>query len=386
MTLLRFFRCRHYPECGKKGDPYCENHGRYYGAKIDAWCKMEKEGKKDTRPRVRKAHMAFLKDLDERPLRINVEPTNICNANCSFCAKKYMKRKLGVMDFDTYKDILRQAKDMRIPQLKLTPLIGDPLMDPMIIDKIMYAKSLKCFEKIYFVTNLINLQDSAEALIKSGIDDITVSTCLQGREDYRRIYGVDAYDKMLTNLKALLDANNRHGKPVEIKVSLRHDAGFDLKKTCIDELPIERDRIDVMEIYDNWGGSISQKDLPSGTSFRDPGDMRIPCSQIYTGPYVSHTGDVGVCRCRDYELVLKIGNIREQSLKDIWHGEKFRRLKQAWWDGNIPPFCRNCYTYDSLYKNTLVIQHARSKDPLLKIERGIRRAIIYAGKAAGKEL
>ena len=37
------------------------------------------------------------------PLKIAIEPTNICNANCSFCAHKYSTKRGVVIEFETYK-------------------------------------------------------------------------------------------------------------------------------------------------------------------------------------------------------------------------------------------------------------------------------------------
>ena len=91
----------------------------------------------------------LLRKLEEFPLKIAIEPTNICNANCSFCAHKYSTKRGVVIEFETYKKILKQIKDLGCRELKFTPIIGDPFLDQGFIDKIRYAKSLNWFTNIY---------------------------------------------------------------------------------------------------------------------------------------------------------------------------------------------------------------------------------------------
>jgi len=299
----------------------------------------------------------LLLKLEEFPLRIAIEPTNVCNANCSFCAYKYSTREKAVMGFETYKDILKQIKDLCCYELKFTPIIGDPFLDPEFIDKIRYAKSLNWFNAIYTYTNLIGLeQNKVDDFVTSGLTALTISTCLQNRDDFKRICGVDKFDKAMNNIFALLESNKKHGFPINIGISLRHDKNFDLTNNPYYKKILKfTHKIGVLsDDYDNWCGLIKLEDLPKGQSFRKKQDKTIPCCQLYNGFIVTSTGDVGACWVRDINLDLKIGNIYQNNLNKVWRGEKIKKLRENWLKGELPVSCRDCLQYTSALDHILI--------------------------------
>lgn len=299
----------------------------------------------------------LLSKLEKIPLRTAIEPSSICNANCSFCAYKYSTRKKEVMGFEVYKEILKQIKDLGCRELKFTPIIGDPFLDTGFIDKIKYAKSLNCFDAIYTYTNLIGLeQNKVDDFIASGLTALTISTCLQNKEDFLRICGVDKFDKAMNNILTLLESNKKHGFPIDINFSLRHDKNFDLTDSPYYQKIIEfTDKIKVLnDDYDNWCGLIKIKDLPKGQSFRKNQDKTIPCSQLYNGFIITSGGEVGACWARDINLDLKIGSIYQNNLNEVWQGGKIKQLRENWLRGELPLPCRECLQYTSVLEHTLI--------------------------------
>jgi MoaA/NifB/PqqE/SkfB family radical SAM enzyme len=69
--------------------------------------------------------------------------TNICNAKCTFCAyPKVVANKTlqtGVMSFEVFKKAVDEWAALGGQSLDLTPVVGDPLVDPGILDKVDYA-------------------------------------------------------------------------------------------------------------------------------------------------------------------------------------------------------------------------------------------------------
>jgi radical SAM protein with 4Fe4S-binding SPASM domain len=309
-----------------------------------------------------------------KPDRLTIETTNVCNANCCFCAKKHMTRKTGVMDYDLYTNIIDQAVDWGIKSIRFTPLIGDPLCDPRIIERIKYAVSKDHFDRIYFFTNLIGLKDP-EVLLSSGMDNLVISTCLQGREEYKRVYGVDKYDIVVSNLRSLFKENIRQGNPVKIQITLKHSKkGGDEYLGFLKELGVKKKDYEVIQGYDNWGGNIQENDLPEGCSFRKKAaDMRVPCSQSFTSLCVSWDGLVPTCSIRDYDLHLSVGDVTKQPMKDIW-GKQIKEAKTKWFQTGQPPeYCRNCICYEPVDKSRFIIREEMKKNPLLLLNKAIRK-------------
>ncbi|MBI5328256.1 MAG: SPASM domain-containing protein [Deltaproteobacteria bacterium] len=305
----------------------------------------------------------LLRKFEEFPLKIAIEPANICNANCSFCAYKYSTKRGAVIEFETYKKILEQNKDLGCRELKFTPIIGDPFLDRGLIDKIRYAKSLKWFTTIYTYTNLIGLEQSkVDDFLTSGLTSLAISTCLQNRNDFKRIYGVDKFDKVMSNIFALLESNKKHGFPINIDISLRHDKNFDLTNNQYYQKILKfTHKISVLtDNYDNWCGLIKLEDLPRGQSFRKVRNKAIPCCQLYNGFIVTSAGDIGACWVRDINLDLKIGNIYQDNLIKIWQGEKLKKLRENWLKGELPVPCKDCLQYTSALEHVLTQKYIPS--------------------------
>ena len=80
---------------------------------------------------------------------------------------------------------------------------------------------------------------------------------------------------------------------------------------------------------------------------------------MYRRIHILADGDVGVCSCRDIEAEINIGNIKENSLKDLWNGKTLKKYRNDWINKKIPDICKNCDRYepvdDYIKRNSLEI-------------------------------
>ena len=53
---------------------------------------------------------------------VNIETTNVCNANCTFCAYQYQTRDMGIMSEQLFKKIVEEYSALGGGSLGLTPL------------------------------------------------------------------------------------------------------------------------------------------------------------------------------------------------------------------------------------------------------------------------
>lgn len=296
-------------------------------------------------------YMQYLKGiLENNIMTLTIELTNICNANCQFCAYKHQKRERRIISDDLYKYILRQFAESGGGVLNLTPIIGDPLLDKNLVPKIKYARTMSETEYVFFFTNLIGLSNfDVTDLLSSGIDEINVSACVGSREMYRAVYGVDRYDSVMQNLQRLLNENRKLGDRVKIEVHVRGNKPYERIRLSPDYRHISATYgnhiIHIDEIYDNWTGIIREDDLPKDNVFREVKDRSEPCSELYNGMIVFANGNVGICWRRDVEAKLIIGDIHADHLEDIWKGRNLHMIRKNWLKGNVPLTCRRCYCY-----------------------------------------
>ena len=74
------------------------------------------------------------------------------------------------------------------------------------------------------------------------------------------------------------------------------------------------------------------------------GDRRPACAGLWNTPMVHVNGEVTTC-CLDEHLENKVGNLREEPLAEIWHGETMNRWRVAHIEGRFAdsgPLCTRC--------------------------------------------
>lgn len=105
-----------------------------------------------------------------------------------------------------------------------------------------------------------------------------------------------------------------------------------------------REKLDDQDVImlrdvDTFGGQVPDHRLDS----QRPQLKRKPCQQLWRDLIISWDGGVSVC-CKDVNYLLKVGNIHQTPLKDIWISEEWERLrvlhKKGLW--NQVSLCANC--------------------------------------------
>jgi len=102
--------------------------------------------------------------------------------------------------------------------------------------------------------------------------------------------------------------------------------------------------------YDDWGGVVRQDDLQNEMRLLPPINKNGPCKLLAFYPKVLVNGTITACGCRDYngdsELIL--GNIKENSLFEIWSNGKLVNIYNRFKNKNYPDICKNCNQYRSI--------------------------------------
>lgn len=304
------------------------------------------------------ARKSLTASMEARPSFLGVETTNICNANCVFCAYQYQTRPQGVMDRDLYRRVVTEFAAMGGGCIDLTPSGGDPFVDPHILERIRIAREHPEITDVRFASNLIIAHKYGIAeVVRSGLSRITISVPGFDEETYQRVFRSGKYRQALDNIIAFITENRQAGHPVDIRLALRSDLPFaeltkspDMQRVA-DLLGWEN--VERSYRFGNWGGKITQKDLTPGMVMSKVNRWhhpRIsPCYELYSSAMVFWDGKVGGCNCVDIDAAeLIVGDLRTQSLMEIWQGEALRALRRGFQCGNEPEICRQCNAYTNL--------------------------------------
>jgi radical SAM protein with 4Fe4S-binding SPASM domain len=294
--------------------------------------------------------------------------TNICNAKCTFCAyPKVVANKTlqtGIMPFDVFKKAVDEWAAVGGQSLDLTPVVGDPLVDPGLLEKIDYAVNHAHIKDVVLTTNaiLINKNDTYKRLIDLGIGGVYISTQGASREVYEKIYGVKHYDDAMSGIRNLMEYNRSKGEPARIVVRFRNHEkpsqiirSPDFKKNIQPYLS-ERVRINFTVDYDNWGGTIQPGDLSGSMRMRKlPPPLKVPCKNLFNFA-VRHDGKVRLCACRltrsDLDDLV-VGNILEKSIAEISKSDQAWNVIKGFYAGKRPETCLECTFYQPIDRHWL---------------------------------
>jgi radical SAM protein with 4Fe4S-binding SPASM domain len=260
------------------------------------------------------------------------------------CPRKSLINKPGYMSFELFEKMIEEiSRSWFLFELILSGF-GEPLLHPRILDMIKLAKS-KGVPKVRLTTSAVLLKrDTAKKIIcESGLDEIGLSLDASTPETYLKMKRSHDFLRVKNNIRGFLDERKKRNlhKPF-VKLHM-----IEVKPTSaeIDEFIEEwqplmgpGDRI-LLKYFHDVSGLVEDIGFPE----RDLESQRRPCSQIWGLVYVSWNGDVMPC-CIDILKRLRIGNIEESSIEEIWSGPAMWSLRQTHLRGDYKkiPICAQC--------------------------------------------
>lgn len=285
----------------------------------------------------------------QTPYCIYIEPSNLCNFKCDFCAMQSSDKTKNVskqcMTFEMFKKVVDDIKGFgeKIKMLRLT-VNGEPLMNKNLPQMIRYAKESHVADFIEIITNasLLNRKLSND-LIESGIDRIRISIEALDRIGYKKIAKVDIdFERLLENIKYLYDNKRQcevYVKIVDEAINNKEDEKnfYKLFNDKCDKMFIEN----IIPIWSDFDELVIKSDT-IGLHGEKVKNINV-CPYIFYSFIIGSNGDVTCC-CADWQRKYVIGNVKEKSVVELWRSDK---LKQIWIDmlkGNKNKYemCKKC--------------------------------------------
>jgi MoaA/NifB/PqqE/SkfB family radical SAM enzyme len=267
--------------------------------------------------------------------------------------------------------------------------LGEPLLNKDLPRMISYLKKRGTY--VLFNSNGILLNAKrGQALIDAGLDEYRLSMDGATRETYATVRGVDAFDKVWRNIKAFLALQqeqraskpavslwftamreNLHELPGLIDLASEHGVGeiylqrlvyFEegmaqsqqalFRRATREELALVRYCEQICQergITFRAAGSAT----PSESIVRDFGERPWSgCQRPYTLTYITSSGNVLSCcfapfghkSAREYREERVLGNVFQESLAQIWQGERYEAFRRAFESDHPARHCAQCGT------------------------------------------
>lgn len=301
------------------------------------------------------------------PLGISIEPVNLCNMKCVQCpvSLKEFKDIVGgvdTMSFELYKKIIKDIKDMgRLIQMNLYG-DGEPFLNKDLIKMVKYAKEQNVTEKITITTNgsLLNEETSKE-LITSGLDYLRVSIYSIDAKRHKEVTRTDfSPSEIYNNVKNLKESRDILDLKKPFIYTKLIDAYTDENELFLSKYSKISDQANI-ETPMNWNGysehdfigkidpdkKTNQTEVQGFYEEKGTSGLKNICTTAFHSLNIKQNGDVCICIV-DWNHGTKVGNIKNESLKDIWFGEKLREFREMHIKGrkHENESCKNCnYMY-----------------------------------------
>lgn len=226
--------------------------------------------------------------------------------------------------------------------------LSEPTLYPRLIEAVAYVKRYIPESNVRIITNGIVLtSDLSKDLIQAGLDECMISFNGVNREDYLAICGIDAYEKVTENIKALIE-NRRSLKSTTLRINLN------LKKH-------EGNKSYIPNAVSYWNPLLGAEDVVSISNILPlRGDQpisscsnssaRYPCAHLWGEIKLDIHGNIYPCdgKVMDYHYreksELLLGNVRDTSIKEAYVSDRVRHFRKTHLRGAFDslPTCLSC--------------------------------------------
>lgn len=277
--------------------------------------------------------------LNSYPIELVVELTNRCNMNCAICPRDKMNYPLGDMEFKLFKKIVDEVKG-KVEMIDFC-FRGESLLHKEVFKFIKYAKESGI--KTFLQTNGLVLNEEVNrGIVEAGVDLLILSIDAYSEETYKKIRNNENFKAIVKNCEDFLKMKNSTGpytvvQMVTTKFNLNEAEQF--KNFW----------------YSKGADSVRLKAFNSRAGLVDKSFANVKkfskqkkCIRLWRSMAICWDGSVVAC-CMDYQGEYVIGDLKKQSIFEIWNSKEMQALRQKHVFGKINEveLCKNCETYSA---------------------------------------
>lgn len=280
------------------------------------------------------------------PDDLMIEPASVCNLGCPTCptGAGTLNRAGGLMDFELYRKVI----DELWPTTSKVRLwnLGEPFMHRDIYRMIRYAKDRHV--KVITSTNGHYFQepDAPKKVVESGLDYMIVSLDGATQESLEKFRKGAKLDRIIRDVKRIIEYRDGVGAKnpaVEFQfIAMKHniheiaEARALAKTMKVDVFRLKTVGINANDprvdhlIQEYLPDDARYTRYPSAAAVRNIADHidKLDCKRPWRHAVINQDGAVLAC-CYDDRSQYVFGNLRDQTFRQVWNGQRYRRFRQA---------------------------------------------------------
>lgn len=270
--------------------------------------------------------------LPDFPIHLDIDITDSCNLSCQYCLQNtHYGWTADLMEEEVFRKILKEAKREGINSVNIgwntEPLVNQKLFLKM-IDVLDEYKVMD----VFLHTNAVGLSEEAQKrILNSSINTICFSMGAVG--DLTRKKHLAKIKASIVNFRKMRDKMKKTLPLIRIGI-----------------IPMEENKKEIKGYIDFWRKYADYIELQDVTIIgREAGNAYkknvFECNNPWRRLAVNSRGDIyPCCGFTFFSKNLKLGNIKNTSLKEAWNSKKIKGLRSALESGKLQkyPGCFQC--------------------------------------------
>lgn len=281
------------------------------------------------------------------PSQVNVDLTEFCNLSCTHCPYDDVLRTKGAsrrhLDEALHAKLIDEIADNGGGHCAFIRYTGEgePMLHPRHAEMIAYAKARTGLPINLTTNGALLTAPRITALLEAGVDVFDISIDAYTDATYAQIRRRGELPEVRGNVRRLISEIAAAHLETKVVVSFVRQP---LNENEVDDFSTfwRQEGADFVLIRERHSCAGAIEDIRR-QMWHDAPDQRRPC--VYPWERLVLKPDGSVCFCpADWTHSSSVGNITDQSIKEIWQGDEMEKLRAAHVNNDYSehPFCGQC--------------------------------------------
>lgn len=288
------------------------------------------------------------------PISISFEPTTSCNLRCPECPSglRSFTRPTGMLADELFKKTIDELHQQLL--YLIFYFQGEPYLHPHFLDLVKYAAAKKIYTatstNAHFLTD-----ENARQTVASGLDRLIISIDGTTQETYQAYRVGGKLEKVLAGTRHIVKWKQQLKSRTpfvvfQFLVVRPNEHQLEEVKKLAAELGVDDVWFKTAQIYDYTHGSpliptidyYSRYQATGNGTYRLKNKLLNHCWRMWHSCVITWDGLVVPC-CFDKDAEYRMGDLKTESFRSLWHGPQYTRFRQALLQSRSQvEMCKNC--------------------------------------------